>query len=331
MYGPRKMLNMLILRILQMESDEKHPLLQKEIMNQLEEKYSVECDRRSVTNNIRSLRELGYDIDVIRGKGCYLRTRELTESEIRLLIDSIFASPSLSDEEAHKLALKLAGFGNKYFKSHVSYIHTVSKKKHTDNKNVMDSIAKLDEAIARGKKVSFRYLRYGLDLKMHPCRDERYVVSPYQMINNRGKYYLIGNYEPYTTLSNYRIDRMTDVKILPDPRKPQKEVEGLEAGLNLEQYLSEHVYMFSGKSTYISFKTRDWMMDALMDSFGRIFHVKLLEGDEIEVSLTCNPDAFFYWAMQYGQYVEVLYPENLRTRILDACRDMVKKYEIPGK
>lgn len=50
--GNKKMLNMLILEILQKYTDENHALTQQEILKLLDQNYGMECDRRSVKNNV---------------------------------------------------------------------------------------------------------------------------------------------------------------------------------------------------------------------------------------------------------------------------------------
>lgn len=323
--GTKKMLNMLILDILREYSDEDHRLTQQDVINFLKINYGMECERRAVKSNIDSLIELGYDI--VSDKGYYLRMREFSESELRLLIDSVFSSPSVSDREAHAIAKKLEQFGNKYFKSHVAYVHSVSFGNHTDNQKSMESIATVDEAIARNRKISFVYLQYGIDKQLHPRRAQRYIVNPYQMINNSGKYYLIGNYDKYDNVSNYRLDRMTDVQILAEKRKPLKEVDGLESGLDLQKYLSEHIYMFSGDSIFIRMLIEEDLIGNLMDSVGRNFRITGEEKGKVQIALTCNPDAFFYWAMQYGLYIQVLEPISMQDRIKEACQSIAAKYE----
>ena len=81
-----------------------------------------------------------------------------------------------------------------------------------ENKELFYTIDVLDEAISKGKKVSFIYNSYGTDKKLHPKREREYVINPYQMVATNGRYYLICNYDKYDTLSNYRIDRITGIK-----------------------------------------------------------------------------------------------------------------------
>ena len=323
--GTKKMLNMLILDILKEYSDSDHRLLQQDIIDLLESNYGISCERRAVKNNIVSLQEMGYDI--ASQKGYYLRTRDFTDAELRLLIDGVFTSGAITDREAHQLVKKLERYSNRYFKAHVSHIHSTSSGKNAENQNVMDSIAAIDIAISKGKKISFSYLQYGIDFKLHPKRSARYVVSPYQMISNKGKYYLIGNYDDYDNVSHYRLDRITDVEILKENRKPMKSIKGLEKGLNISDYIAEHVYMFSGDSIHIKVRTTETFMDAFVDGFGKDFRVSLGEEDDIIVNLKCNPDAFFYWAMQYAQYIEVLEPESMRERIKKASMEIYRKYK----
>lgn len=323
--GTKKMLNMLILDILKEYSDSDHRLLQQDIIDLLKSNYGISCERRAVKNNIVSLRDMGYDIS--EGKGYYLRTRDFTDAELRLLIDGVFTSGAITDMEAHQLVKKLEKYSNRFFKAHVSHIHSTSSGKNAENQNVMNSIAAIDVAISKGKKISFSYLQYGIDFKLHPKRSIRYVVSPYQMISNKGKYYLVGNYDEYDDISHYRLDRITDVEILNENRKPMKTIKGLENGLSISNYIAEHVYMYSGESIRVKLRTSENLMDALIDSFGKEFRVSFGEEDDIIVNLKCNPDAFFYWAMQYGRNIEVLEPESMRTRIKEASLEIYKKYK----
>lgn len=103
--GTKKMLNMLILDILKEYSDSEHRLLQQDIIDLLESNYGLSCKRRAVCNNINSLREMGYDI--VADKGYYLKSRDFTDAELRLLIDSVFSSGGITDKEAHHLVKKL--------------------------------------------------------------------------------------------------------------------------------------------------------------------------------------------------------------------------------
>ena len=72
------------------------------------------------------------------------------------------------------------------------------------------------------------------------------------MAATNGRYYLICNYDKYDTLSNYRIDRITGIKMLDENRKPVRELK--EREINLPKHMAEHLYMFAGESIHAKFQ-----------------------------------------------------------------------------
>lgn len=69
------------------------------------------------------------------------------------------------------------------------------------------------------------------------------------------------------------------------------------------------------------------LINELVDWFGEDFRIyEKYPDNQVMVSLKCNEHAFFYWALQYGPYVEVMEPASLRNRIADAISEMNEKY-----
>lgn len=328
--GNKKMLNMLILEILKEYSDQEHRLTQQEIIRLLKSNYDMDCDRRSVKNNVMCLKELGYEISM--EDGYYLLEREFDDAELRMLIDSVLFSKNLTQKQAKTLIEKLKGMGNRYFSAKVNHVSNLPELHHGDNKQLMYVLDTINEAISQHKKISFVYNKYGSDFKLHPKREEKYVVNPYQMVANNGFYYLIGNYDKYDDISHYRLDKMTCVEMLTEKVKPKNQVTGLEQGLNLPKHMAEHIYMFSGESVAINMLVDETIISELVDWFGNDFYViEKRRNNQVLVRLKCNEQAFFYWALQYGPYVEVLEPVSLRSKIAEAVSEMNEKYHRNGE
>ncbi len=327
--GNKKMLNMLILEILRTYTDENHSLTQQDIIKLLEKNYAMPCDRRSVKNNILSLKEMGYDISM--EKGYRLLSREFDESELRILIDSVLFSKSISTKQAKGLIEKLRGMASNYFKAKVSHVSNLPELHRTINKQAIYALDSINDAIAERKKISFIYNNIGIDFKLHPRRDREYIVNPYQIVANNGRFYLIGNYDKYDNVAHFRIDRMTEVKMLDDDAKPMKEVPELSKGLNLPKHMAEHIYMFSGDSVKVVLHTTADMMNELSDWFGNDFRLYRLDNDKIEVVVECNEKAMFFWALQYGPYVEVISPKALRSKLSETISSMNNKYSTENK
>lgn len=328
--GNKKMLNMLILEILKEYSDQEHRLTQQEIIRLLKSNYDMVCDRRSVKNNVVCLRELGYEISM--EDGYYLLEREFDDVELRMLIDSVLFAKFLTQKQAKTLIEKLKSIGNKYFSAKVNHIINLPELRHGYNKQLMYVLDTINEAISQHKKISFVYNQYGSDFKLHPKREEKYIVNPYQMVANNGFYYLIGNYDKYDDISHYRLDKMTCVEMLTEKVKQQNQVMGLEQGLNLPKHMAEHIYMFSGGSVTINMLVDETIIGELVDWFGNDFYViKKRQNNQVLVRLRCNEQAFFYWTLQYGPYVEVLEPVSLRRKIAEAVSEMNEKYNRNGE
>ena len=323
--GNKKMLNMLILEILRMYSDEEHSLTQQEIIKLLDKNYGMECDRRSVKSNVLSLKEMGYDIAM--DKGYRLLSREFDDSELRILIDSVLFSKSISTKQAKGLIEKIRGLASKYFNAKVSHVSNLPELNRTINKQAMYSLDAINDAISGKKKIEFIYNTIGTDFKLHPKRELPYIVNPYQIVANNGRFYLIGNYDKYDNVAHFRIDKMTDVRILDEKCKPMSKVQGLEKGLNLPKHMAEHIYMFSGEIVSADIKTTPDMMSELVDWFGNGFKIIEKEEGHIIARIKANFSALRFWALQYGSYAEVLGPERLREQVKEDVTGMYKKYQ----
>ena len=338
----KKMLIINILDILKRYSDESHRLSQREIAALLEKEYDTKVDRKAIKRNLMNLIDFGYPIEFresvrVNKRGeeetvysdWYLQ-REFSDAELRLLIDGLLFSKHIPYSQCEMLIEKLEGLSNVYFKSKVKHIRNLPITM-PDNKQLFYTIELLDEAISRGRQVSFTYNEYDTDKKMYPratCDGQArvYVVNPYQMAATNGRYYLICNYEGYDDLGNYRLDKITDIQLLDTLAKDKKLVVGMEHGLNLPQHMAEHIYMFAGESVRVKFRAKRQIVGDILDWFGRDVRFTNENDDEVDVSVSVNEQAMFYWALQYGVYVEVLKPEGLRQRITEAAAKMMGKY-----
>ncbi len=161
---------------------------------------------------------------------------------------------------------------------------------------------------------------------MRPKRPEPYIVTPYQMVANNGRYYLIGNYDKYDDLSHYRIDHITSITMLSEPAKPRKKVKEFTQGWSLPKHMAEHVYMYSGESVTVKFLADTDLMDELIDWFGKDFHIKADAGGKMLVTLRCNEEAMKYWALQYGDCIEIKEPQSLRRAVREVVVRMAAVY-----
>ncbi len=344
---PKKMIILNILDILRRHSDADHRLSQKDIIGIMQKEYGMEIDRKTVRRNILDLMDCGYDIEYEESvrlipnshtgeteetyvwSDFYLE-RDISDSEIRLLIDSLMFSKSIPYFECKELVEKLKSLSSIHFNSHVSYTSGMTDDR-TDNRQLFLNIEILSEAIDKKKKVSFNYTEYKTDKKLHiktrTDGSSEYVVSPYQMASKEGKYYLICNFDKYNDISNYRIDRIMNVKILDEAVKPFEKLEGANGQrLDLDKYINERIYMFADEGTRVKFRINKPMISDIIDVFGK--NVTFSDEDESGVTVTTytNKAAMKQFAKSFAPDVIVLEPKDLAEEIKTDLQKAVEKY-----
>ncbi|MBR4998946.1 MAG: WYL domain-containing protein, partial [Clostridia bacterium] len=210
----KKMSLLCILEVLREHSDENHPLTQAQIISKIANRYGLELERKSIGANIDSLIDFGFDI-VKTEKGCYLGQREFEPSEVSFLIDAVFSSRSIDSKRSRELAEKISKFLSVNERKKYKYICKSDEIIRTDNKQLFYTIDILNEAIEKCKKVQFNYNRFYFDKETREKKNTKpYVINPYFLINNQGKYYLVCNYDYYDEIANYKVELISNIKIL---------------------------------------------------------------------------------------------------------------------
>ncbi len=324
---------MYVVEILRKYSRQDRLLEQQEILDYLKNEYDVECSRRSLHSYIKLLRDNGYPI-VSQKVGCYIAEEQrqvFSDAELRMMIDGVLFSRNISTAQSGKLIEKLVNAGTHSFRQNRDRFGLRNKEMdHSQNEKVLENVDAIHRAIAKKKKVRFRYLTYDTDFKLRLKRDQPDVFNPYRMIVNQGRYYVLGNYEKHDNIVPCRIDRMIDVEMLEENAKPERGFRDYFT-TSLREYSSQHIYMFSGRTIRVKIHTEAAMMDTLVDWFGvggagKDFQILRRDGEAIEATLRCNEMAMKYWALQYGERVEVIEPKALREEIAKCVRDMYEIY-----
>ena len=345
----KKQIILNILEVLKENSDEYHKLSQKDISELLKSTYQMSVDRKTIKRNLTELLNLGYPIEYSEQKrqtrdkatgeltdtesmtDFYL-VREISDAELRLLIDGLLFSRHIPYTHCRDLVKKLERMSNKYFRFKMRHIHAMPQDK-TDNKQVFYNISVLDEAIEKHRKVAFKYLDYGIDKKQRAKRgmdgSERiYVISPYQMAANKDKYYLICNNDKFDDISHFRIDRIADIELLDEKARPFETLEWSNAKkLDLAEYMRQHIYMYSSANTSVKFRIVRAMVSDVIDELGSDVRFYNETPDTVCVSASVNERSMIQFAKSFAPDVEVLSPKRLRDSVRDEIRKGLAAYD----
>ena len=100
----KKQLILLVLKILESETDAQHTMTQTKIAGIISEIYP--CDRKTVGRNIKILQEIGYPI-IKTTKGFYMDGKVFSFEEIEFLKSAILSAEGKSTAEKTALAEKV--------------------------------------------------------------------------------------------------------------------------------------------------------------------------------------------------------------------------------
>ncbi|MBR3447213.1 MAG: WYL domain-containing protein [Oscillospiraceae bacterium] len=334
-----------LLTLLQEETDEAHRMSQQTIAERMLARYGIKMNRRTLKTYLDELTAAGYPLCSAKktrtlpdGSTEILQTDWYLEpqfeaSELRLMTDLLAAMPAVPDTQRSALIQKLMLHSSPMSRQAQSeqqmvFLHTPPAKQ------LLYSVDILCEAIRRNRMVSFQYCSYQLDETDKPVQTPRlrstgdareYLVSPYEIAVSHGRYYLICCKEPHRTISHYRIDRITDIRIIEQfERLP---VEQLSGQHTLPENLAEQLYMYSGETVTCEFLADTKILGDILDWFGSCAEISRAEQPSLlQVTVQVHPTAMQHWALQYGQYVTVLSPESLRSSLAEIVHNLAKRY-----
>ena len=322
---PKRMALLRVPEILQKYSDENHPLTQEEILTRLDRDYGIVLERKAVGRILSLLKEADYEI-VSTGAGCYLAGRTFEDSEVHLLIDGVLASKHINPTHSKELIEKLASFASPSFRKNVKNVYTVNEWDKTENPALFYTIEVIDEAIEAGRRIEYDYNKYGADKKLHVSSHQR--GTPYLLILHNQRYYLMSLNEKFKTVFYCRVDHITGIRMTDEPATPIRTIPGYENGIDFKRFSSAMPYMFADPPERIDFLAADWVIDQVIDWFGKEIRITPTDNEKLfRVSVLSSPNAMELWALQYASAVEVISPLPLREKIKNRFADTGEKYQ----
>lgn len=325
-----------LFKILYEYTDEFHPLSAPQLVALLNEQ-GIECERKSIYRDIECLNEFGIEImQSTFPQGYYLGERIFEMPELRMLIDSVRSSEFITEKKTGELIGRLKRLVSVYQAAELDDNYMQNRPKNR-NERIYYSIDKLHSAIRCGKKVHFSYYRHVISQGKPVARkSHEFTVSPYALIWNDGKYYLVANYDKYDDLSHYRIDRMKQVDILVEDVRPLSEVSDFEDEFDEAAYVSRVFGMYAGSNPEpVELKCTGSSLEHIVERFGRDIDYNVLkEGADgscecftVRVQAVIN-EGLISWILAQRGEVQVLYPSELVKRVTDVLQNMLGKYRV---
>lgn len=304
-------------KILLERTDEEHYITMPEIISQLS-LYGITAARKALYEDIEALKVFGLDIVSGRGTnaGYQVVSRDFELPELKLLADAVSSSRFLTEKKSSELLKKLEKLTSIYEAKQIQRQVFIADRVKSGNERIYMNVDAVHRAIAEQKKISFKYFDYDINKKKRYRQGIR-TCSPYALTWDDERYYLVAYYEKYDSISNFRVDRMENVEILPES------AQKYPSGFNLSSYLNSTFSMFSGESEEVKLCFEQSLINAVIDRFGK--NVSIFPDDDehftVRVQIkTEHPEPFFGWLFQFGTKAKIIAPFTLKEKYIEMLK-----------
>lgn len=307
-------------KILYERTDEDHCLTTNELIQILSEEYGINAHRQTIVTEIQLLRDFGMDIDCIKSRQnkYHLVSREFDLAELKLIIDAVDACKFISGKESKKLSAKLAAFAGNNRAGELKRNGSAEGRVRTTNEKTCLIIDAVNSAINEKKKIEFRYFTYDAKKKKVLKHDGApYTVSPYELIWDGDRYYILAWSDTHGEMRTFRVDRIPEPPIVLPARAAKK-----PKGFSGANYVGKNYRMFAGEVREVTLICDNDTMDSMIDRFGEKVNTKPADEEHFLLKAeVADSHVFYAWVFGFGGKVIIKTPKNMKA----AYKKMLKE------
>lgn len=306
----------ILAKILYERTDYDHSLTTAQLMKILEEEYNMPTHRTTIGPDIEMLQQLGMNIQLVKStQNKYnVLDRYFLDSELKLLIDAVASARFIPASQSKKLIEKISAMAGKNAAERMIRNVSVERRIKGSNKKILNIVDVINAAITQKKQISFQYFEYNARKDRKPRYDGYwYKFSPWRLVWNGDYYYVVGWYEKYEHVTNWRVDRMvSNPKILEDNIIP------MPKGFDIDKYINTMYHMFSSERRTVELICNNSVMDTIIDRFGEdvTTYACDMENFRAVVEVAVN-NVLFSWIVGFGGLVKIKSPEGVKDEYAD--------------
>ena len=297
-----------ILKYLQDKTDEQHPKSIKQIITYLEQQ-GITAHRQTITNDIQQLIDFGVDIVTVRSTQnlYFIGERHFELPEIKLLIDAVLSSKSITPKKSGILMDKLRELVSEYQRSEFANDTHADLLVKPENENIYIITDTIHTAINQKKQISFKYYEIQADKsKALKHNGYIYVFTPYALIWNEDKYYAIGYSQKHEKIVTFRVDRMCEIDITEENPIP------CPSDFDMAAFCRQVFGMYDGQRATVELKCKHFLMKVIIDKFGEGARTEIVDDDWFKVTVEVYISPTFYgWLFQFTEEMILVAPDEI--------------------
>ncbi len=307
-------------------TDSEHRVSVNELVDMLE-KLGISAERKGLYRDIDALVEYGLDIKKTTS-GYFLDKRKFSLAEIRILISAVQSASFISDKRTQELVSKLMDYLSVYQAEAILQQSNIATVKN-DNEEIFTIIEAVNIAISKCRRISFSYYKRDLNRRdVIQRHGRRYRVSPYAMIWEQDKYYLVCNMDERDDLTHFRLDRMKNVRIEPMAWRHFSQVSEYKSSFNIADYARKCYNMYGGAVENVTLRCSNAILNDVFDRFGNDIIPKRDGMEHFIFSVKASVGiGLISWISQFGENIEIIAPDHLRSEMILRLNKMMSLYK----
>ena len=328
--------------LLKAKSDKDNMLTTYDIIDELK-KVGVAIDRRTLSREIELMNEAGINI-VKKYKGhmyaYYMEKDSLTIEELNLLVNAVYASTFITEEDSKKIIAKLFKQGEGH-KLNVPDTKLVCYNIHKETNNeLFKNLLILQNCITEKKEATFYY--FDIDHngeKVYRKNKKLYTVCPVTLVFSEGFYYLVCYNPKYKSINNYRVDRCENLEMgmnkinhelaleflkeyLPQVKGVRKEADLEES---LKTFVNQSFKMYGGAPNNVSLEFPEELIGPVYDKFGINKATFNAETGKCTVSVRVQTGPTFWsWVAMFEGKMKITGPNKCAKEYKAFCEKLVE-------
>ena len=318
-------------RILSQQTDQEHPMTIARMMDLLQAQGVDVRDRKSLYDDLETLRVFGMDIEKQRegrSVGYYVAGREFELPELKLLVDAVQSSRFITHNKTNHLIRKVESLASVHQARQLQRQVYVTRRIKAMNESIYYTVDALHEAIDSGKQIRFHYFEWALGRGRERVEKRLrrgggwYQVSPFSLVWDNENYYLVAFETESGTVRHYRVDKMQNLTVTDLSR------EGLPENFDPAAYAGSLFGMYNGVQETVKLRFENSLIGVVADRFGREVFLSP-DGDShftVTTKVAVSPQ-FLSWVFSFGSQAQILSPEPVRNQFLQLLHETEANYK----
>ena len=332
------LLLLMLMDILITYTDEEHKITKEKLRSKVNEIYGFRPSRNTLYEKLSTLESAGFPIEMSRGDGVYYNGNDLTNGELRFLVDSVLYSGFASHTGANEIIEALGKHGTMNFRDYLrKQKYTVKKTQKNLRQSVFLVLEEVQSAIFKKKQIRFNYFTYNEKLSAERVYAKPITVNPYELVYKNGKYYLLGALDGDDKMLSWRIDHIfDDIEILSEHCHEIPLLKEINASGGMSAYIDAQPDLCGGKVEMFKIECARSAIDEIIDAFGKSFSVAPEQAqnpdfETVILKVYATPESMKTWALAHATSMVVLSPESFRAELKETLDQARRLYTMTGK